>query len=336
MKILIAGFGSIGRRHYRNLYTLGERDFVFLRSMRGTLPDDEIAGFPVEASIQSALAHKPDSVVVSNPTSMHLDVAIPAAEAGCNLFLEKPISHSMERITELKTAVKRGGGRVLVGFQFRFHPQLRQITQFMADGSIGRPVSVRVHWGEYLPGWHPWEDYRQGFSARADLGGGVILTLTHPLDYLRWLFGDVTALWAFSAQVEELDIEVEAVAEIGLRFASGVLGSVYLDYIQRPHTNRLEIVGTEGTIYWDYLKGELRTYRAVEDVWQTFSLPKDFVRNDLFIDQMKHFLALTRGEEPPRCTLEDGIWAQKLAAAAHKSARLGTMVSWGNGITSWG
>ncbi len=336
MKTLIAGFGSIGRRHFRNLTALGEGDFVFLRSKLSTLPDDEIAEYPVETDIQSALAHNPGAVIVSNPTSMHLDVAIPAAEAGCDLFLEKPISHSLERLGELQDAVKRGGGQVLVGFQFRYHPQLLQISKILADKTIGRPVSVRVHWGEYLPGWHPWEDYRQGFSARADLGGGVILTLTHPLDYLRWLFGDVTALWAFSVQVSELEIEVESVAEIGLRFANGVLGSVHLDYIQRPHTNRMEIVGTEGTIYWDYLEGELKTYRAAGESWESYPLSEDFERNHLFMDQMRHFLAVTRGDDQPHCTLDDGIWAQELAAAAHESARLGTMITWGNRINSRG
>ncbi|MBU1662717.1 MAG: Gfo/Idh/MocA family oxidoreductase, partial [Chloroflexi bacterium] len=131
MKFLIAGFGSIGRRHFRNLLALGERDIVFLRSKRSTLPDAEIAAFPVETDIQAALAHKPDAVIVSNPTSLHLDVALPAAEAGCHIFLEKPISHSMERVDELQAVVQRGGGQILVGFQFRFHPGLLLIKQWL-------------------------------------------------------------------------------------------------------------------------------------------------------------------------------------------------------------
>lgn len=336
MKILIAGFGSIGRRHFRNLYALDERDFIFLRSKRSTLPDDEIAEYPVEIDIASALAHQPDAVVISNPTAMHLDVAIPAAEAGCDLFLEKPISHSMDRVDELEAAVNRGGGQVLVGFQFRYHPQLGQISNLLADEAIGRPISAGVHWGEYLPGWHPWEDYRKGFSARADLGGGVILTLTHPLDYLRWLMGDVSALWAFCGQIDELEIQVESVAEIGMRFNNGVLGTVHLDYIQRPHTHRLEIVGTLGTIRWDYIEGKLRVFSASTDEWQTYPLPDGFERNQLFMEQMQHFLAVTRGNEQPHCTLTDGIWAQELASAAHESARLETVKTWSNGINSRG
>ena len=202
MKFLIAGFGSIGRRHFRNLYALGERDFVFYRSNQSTLADDEISEYPCETNLSTALSHKPDVVVISNPTSLHLDVAIPAAEAGCHLFIEKPLSHSMERVDNLKKLVVKSGSKVLVGFQFRYHPQLVKIQDLISKGVIGTCVSVRVQWGEYLPDWHPWEDYRVGYSARKDLGGGVVLTLCHPLDYVRWLLGEVSNLWAFTSIVD--------------------------------------------------------------------------------------------------------------------------------------
>jgi len=81
MKILIAGLGSIGRRHLRNLITLGEKDIILYRSHRSTLPDDELKEFSVETDLGEALAKDPQAVIVANPTSLHLDVAIPAAQA---------------------------------------------------------------------------------------------------------------------------------------------------------------------------------------------------------------------------------------------------------------
>jgi len=187
VKFLIGGLGSVGRRHLRNLIKLGERDILLYRTHRSTLPEAELAGFPVETDLRTALQHKPDAVIVSNPTALHMDVAIPAARAGCHLFLEKPVSHSLDGLDELDNALCEGGGRLLVGFQFRFHPGLQRLSRLLAEGVIGRPLSARACWGEYLPGWHPWEDYRQSYSARPELGGGVILTLCHPFDYLRWL-----------------------------------------------------------------------------------------------------------------------------------------------------
>jgi predicted dehydrogenase len=322
MKILIAGFGSIGRRHLRNLLALGERDLLLLRSNRSTLPEDEIAGLLVETDLAAALAHHPDAVVISNPTALHLDVAIPAAEAGCTLLLEKPIAHSLERVDELRAAVARGGAGVVVGFQFRYHPTLRRAAELLAQGAVGAPLAVRAHWGEYLPNWHPWEDYRQGYAARADLGGGVILTLCHPIDYLRMLFGDITSLWA-SASNAGLGLPVEDTAEIGLRFASGVLGSVHLDYLQQPGTHTLEIIGAAGTLRWNNADGALSIFRPETGTWQVELPPDGFERNWLFMDEMRNFLAVARGEAEPVCTLEDGICALRTALLARESAASG-------------
>lgn len=182
------------------------------------MPDDELSGYPVETDLAAALARRPDAVIVSNPTALHLDVAIPAASAGCHLLIEKPVSHNLERLDELEAAVARGGGQVLVGYQFRFHPGLQEVKGLLEKSGIGRPVSACAQWGEYLPGWHPWEDYRQSYSARADLGGGVVLTVSHPFDYLRWLLGEVREVAAAVANLGGLVADVEDTAEAILGF----------------------------------------------------------------------------------------------------------------------
>jgi len=330
MKFLIAGFGSIGRRHFRNLLALGERDIVFLRSKRSTLPDDEILDFPVETNVQAALEHQPDAVIIANPTALHMAVAIPAAEQGCHLFIEKPISHSLEQINELRAAVVRGSADVFTAFQFRFHPGLAVIKSLIFDqpSVVGRPLSVRAHWGEYLPGWHPWEDYRKGYSARADLGGGAVLTLCHPLDYVRWMFGDVASLWAFTSAESDFEIDVEDTAELGLRFENGVIGSVHLDFVQRPPVHRLEIIGSEGSIRWNNDNGAVWIYSGDGSI-ETYPVPPNFERNDLFLAEMRHFIDVVRGETEPLSTLDDGIWTLKLALAVHQSARTEQLITWG-------
>jgi predicted dehydrogenase len=215
MKFLIVGYGSIGRRHMRNLLALGEKDIILYRSHRSTLPEDELADFPVETDLQKALDQAPQAVIIANPTALHLDVAIPAAERGCHILLEKPVSHNLERLSDLKAAIKRGGGQVLVGFQFRFHPCIQRAADLLKEGAIGKPFSAYAHYGDYMPGWHPWEDYRKSYSARDELGGGVVLTLCHPLDYLRWLLGEVSSVWAFTGKISDMEINVEDVGEIG-------------------------------------------------------------------------------------------------------------------------
>jgi predicted dehydrogenase len=321
MKFLIAGLGSIGRRHLRNLVSLGERDVILYRTHRSTMPEEDLAGYPVYTNLEEAFAAKPDAVVIANPTALHMQVAIPAANHGIHILLEKPISHNHEQVDELVNAVTRNKVKALVGFQYRFHPSLRKLKEIVSAGTIGTPVSCRVHWGEYLPDWHPWEDFRKSYAARQDLGGGVVLTLCHPFDYLRWMFGEVDSLWAQTAEVSELPIGAESTTDVGLRFVNGMLSTVHLDYIQRPGVHTLEVVGTQGTLRWDNSTGALNCYLANTREWTVHPPPIGFERNHLFIAEMQAFLDLLQEKASSPCSLQDGIKALDITLAVLQSAR---------------
>ncbi len=327
-KTLIAGLGSIGRRHLRNLVALGESDIVLVRSHRSTLPEDELAGFPVETDLSGALKHhRPDAVVIANPTALHLEAALLAAETGCAILLEKPISHSLDGLDRLHAVVEKSGSRVLVGFQFRFHPSLIRAAQLLSAGELGHLMTAHVHYGEYLPGWHPWEDYRQGYAARADLGGGVLLTQCHSLDYLPWLVGEVESVWGLLAKSSDLEVDVDDTAEIGLRFTGGALATLHLDYAQQPPSHCFSVSGTRGFLKCDLLSGLARVYRAQTQAWTEYPLPEHWERNVMFKDEMSHFLAVVRGEAQPACTLDDGIRVMRLIAAVQASQHSGRLVS---------
>jgi len=324
MRFLICGLGSIGRRHLRNLLALGEQDLVLLRTGKSTLPDEELAGFPTETDLEKALDRwSPDAVIIANPTSRHLETAIPAARAGCDLLIEKPISHSLAGIDDLICALEDGAAKVLVGFQFRFHPGLQKVKAWLEEDAIGEPIGARAHWGEYLPAWHPWEDYRTSYAARPELGGGVILTLCHPFDYLRWLLGEADVAHAVAKRSGTLRIPVEDMAEVLLCFRSGVLGSVHMDYNQRPTSHWLEIIGSEGTVRWDQRTGEARLWHAGLGDWTIFQPPEGFERNWMFRDEMAHFLEVVRGQKEPVCSLTDGIRALELALEARNKGGAG-------------
>lgn len=341
MKYLIAGLGSVGRRHMRNLIALGETDIVLYRTHKATLPDDELAGYPVETDFAEALKkHKPDAVIVSNPTSLHLDVAIPAAEAGSAILLEKPIAASMERVDVLQKVVQKSGSKVLVAFQFRFHPGMVKTRELIVNGEIGRVVSASVHFGEYLPAWHPWEDYRTGYAARADMGGGVVATQCHSLDYLPWLVGKkVESVWGFADKISDLEVAADDTAKIGLRFEGGALGSLHLDYNQQPPEHEFRIIGTNGTIKWNLADGAARIYRTPhpspspsgrggrgEGNWDVYPLPAGWERNVMFQEQTKHFVDVVKGKVEPSCTLEDGVQVQRIISSVHESQRTGRLM----------
>ncbi len=166
----------------------------------------------------------------------------------------------------------KNGAKVLVAFQFRHHPGLLQAKKLIVDGEIGRVVSAHVHFGEYLPAWHPWEDYRQGYAARADLGGGVVLTQCHSLDYLPWLVGEVKSVWGMMDKISDLEVDVDDTAKIGLRFVSGAMGSLHLDYNQQPPSHHLEVIGTKGSLQMDFADGAVRIYRAEKKEWESYPL----------------------------------------------------------------
>lgn len=331
MKTLIAGLGSIGRRHLRNLVELGETDIVLLRSHRATLPDADLEGYPVETDLAEALRkHQPRAVIVANPTALHLQVAVPAAQTGCAILLEKPISDSVQGLKRLQSIVEKCGSKVLVGFQFRFHPSLLKVKELVSQDVLGRVVSAHVHFGEYLPAWHPWEDYRSGYAARADLGGGVVLTQCHSLDYLPWLVGPVESVWGLTGKLSDLEVNVEDTAEIGVRFAGGALGTLHLDYNQQPPSHSFNIIGTKGSLQCDLSDGAVRVYRGVHKEWEVYPLAADWERNMMFLEEMRHFLQVARGEVEPSCTLADGVAVMKLISAVKESQERGRLIKLGN------
>ena len=183
--------------------------------------------------------------MIANPTALHLEAAL----LGCRNWMRHLAGKADIALDQWSGSpaggrCRRPGARVLVGFQFRFHPSLVRAQQLLSSGELGQIMTAHVHYGEYLPAWHPWEDYRQGYAARADLGGGVLLTQCHSLDYLPWLVGEVEAVWGFLAKSSDLEVDVDDTAEIGLRFTGGALATLHLDYAQQPPSHQLHISGT--------------------------------------------------------------------------------------------
>jgi predicted dehydrogenase len=317
-EILIAGLGSVGRRHLTNLQALGWTNIRLFRTGRSTLPDADLDGIPVERDLDAALARRPLAVIVANPSSLHVPLALAAARAGAHLLIEKPLSHDLEGVLELETVVARQQLTTLVGFQFRFNPGLRRIKAWIDAGAIGTVVSAHVQWAESLPLMHPWEDYRVGYAARPDLGGGVLLTLCHPFDYLRWLLGEIDHVSAVEHRDETLGIAVEVSVDVSLRFARGAVGSIHLDFLQHPPDHRLVIVGTEGSVSWTQRDHAARRYGRSTH-WETAAAPEGFERNWMFLDEMRHFLACLKGDEQPLCTLRDGRNALAVTLAAKRA-----------------
>lgn len=317
--VLIAGFGSVGRRHYRNLRQLGCQQFVFYRTRQGTIEDEEVAQWPSTSDLNEALSYRPCAAVVANPSALHMCVALPAARAGCHLLIEKPLSHSLEGTEELAGVVAEQRLVCMIGCQFRFHPLLASLEQQLRADRLGTVLGSQAEYGEYLPGWHPWEDYRQSYAARSELGGGVVLTLIHPLDYVVWLFGPVLDVQAAIRSAPSLETCGEDWADITLRHASDVVSRVHLDFVQRPATHRLSVWGEAGRAECDFLTNKL-TWTASDARQEVELTPEGFDRNDMFLAEMAHFVEAVLARRAASIPLADGIAVLKLALAARQAA----------------
>ncbi len=232
----VIGCGSIGKRHIGNLLSAGAGK-VTAHDVREDRRREvhEKFGIEVSGDLGAALSGNPDVAFVCSPTAFHLEHALRATRAGCHVFIEKPVSDSLAGLEELAGELAKRGRTSMVGCNFRFHPGLRQVKSLLDDGRIGRVISFRSRFGHYLPDWHPWEDYRDTYSARRDLGGGVLLDRIHEIDYAAWLFGKVDAVFAWTGHESRLETDTEDNAEIILRFRNGITGSVHLDYIRRRY-----------------------------------------------------------------------------------------------------
>jgi predicted dehydrogenase len=342
MKLLMAGLGGIGQRHVRNLRTLlgpqaeilafrVRRDTPTLTDSLGVEPGanvDEKYGLRVVTDLDAALGEGPDAVFVCNPSSLHLSVALKAARAGAALFIEKPLSSDLDGVGELINLVESRQLVGLVGYQMRFHPGLVRAAALLEQGAIGRVVAVRIEVGEYLPGWHTYEDYRQMYASRADLGGGVILSQIHELDYVYWLFGMPKRVFALGGHLTRLEVDVEDTASILLECSvdgRAIPVHVHQDYIQRPPSRTCEIVGDAGKILIDLRLLTLTAYDGEGNLIESSENP-GFERNQLFLDEMTHFLACVEGRESPRVSIRDGARSLAIALAAKESIATGQVV----------
>ena len=342
MRFLVAGLGGIGQRHVRNLRTLlGPHEEILAYRVRRdsrTLTDsldvepgggvDEKYGLRVFGDLDAALDQRPDAVLVCNPSSLHMPVALKAARAGCALFIEKPLSNTMEGTGELIDLVEKQHLVGLVGYQLRFHPSLQRVHELLEAGAIGRVVAVRIEVGEYLPGWHAYEDYRQLYASRAELGGGVILSQIHELDYVYWLFGMPTRVFALGGHLTRLEVDVEDTASILLECSvDGQIVPVHVqqDYIQRPPSRTCAVIGDAGKILVDLRQLTVTTFDAEGNITELSSNPA-FERNQLFLEEMRHFLACVEGRETPRVSVRDGALSLMIALAAKESIETGQVI----------
>jgi predicted dehydrogenase len=326
--VVVVGTGSVGRRHTQNLLSIGIEDVIVVDKNLAALEDlcgkSDLTAY---TSLEVALDEYPDIAVVASPTSYHVEHARTAAEHGCHLFVEKPLSHDRQGIQTLLRIVDEQDLITLVGCNLRFHPGIRKMYNLLQEETIGSVVSARIEGGSYLPEWFPDSAYSDAYSAREDLGGGVIFDYIHELNYARWFFGEFETVAALARQSTSLDVETNDVAGILAETADGVLCEFHLDYIQREYSRSAHIIGEGGTIRWSWANESVEWYVAETDERYSFDRPADWSMNDMYVAEMEHFLSCVTNSAETICPVSCGERDLAVALAGRESARTEQHVS---------
>jgi predicted dehydrogenase len=339
MRALVVGLGSIGRRHVRNWAALGLGPVAVCRQAGQAQPEPLGVDAREFTDLDTALDDRPDVVLVTNPTSLHVQTACKALQAGAHVFVEKPLGHALEGVADLLSEAEHRQKTLMVGYNLRFHPGLARFRELLHQGEMGRLVSARAEAGEYLPDWHPWEDYRASYSGRVDLGGGAVLTFSHELDSLCWVLGAPSRIVAMATHASSLEIDTEDVAELVLQFPNGPLASVHVDYLRRPPSRSLEIVGEDGVLRWEYDENRVLRYAPATRQWRIEEGDRRLKRNDMYLAELQHFIACARGDvEQPLIDGEQGAAVLAIALAGLRSSAEGRAIDLeaeGEPVTGW-
>ncbi len=323
MKAAFFGFGSIAKRHLANL--------------RAALPECEVLAFRrnaervegvdvVATTWEEVESFAPNIAFVTSPSSCHIEQASRLPKMGVDTIIEKPLANSLRGTEGLLETASSSDVVAMLAYQFRFYDPFLRLRELLSAGAIGTLQSVRIETGMYLPDWRPHLDYRDAVSARKDLGGGVLLELSHELDYLQWLFGRPTRVSALVGRQSDLEIDVEDSAEAIMELSSGAFASVHIDMTQRVPYRGLRACGSKGSIEWNWGTHEVRLWNTESSEWRTETFA-DTARNSMYENQLAHFLDCVRSRRTPDVGIEDGIRALALVQAIAESSETKEWIS---------
>lgn len=334
-KILMIGLGSIGQRHVRNLRrVLGERCEISayrVRRLQQTFSDtmqirdgvdlEEEYHIKVYTKLDEALKEaEPDIVFVTNITSRHMECALAAAEAGCNIFLEKPVSDSMDGVDRLMQLKEEKNIKIFMGYQNRYHVCVDKLREYLEDSVVGQLISVEASFCERLTTMHTYEDYSTTYMARKEMGGGPVLNLQiHDIDLLQWIFGmpkegSVQTILGRHSNLK-IDVEDHAVISYITEYQGNELTvTTRSDFLQYPPVHRFVVVGEKGRIELDFNKAEIFWIQESGEIVKN-NYP-EFNRNDMFIRELKSFLESIENGAPEEIPLEEGVKGLQIALKA--------------------
>ena len=325
LRIVIVSLGSIGQRHLTNIRAMLPKAEIGVWRRLGEPP--RVHTIPCKAdhlfhTLDEVLAFAPDAAIIASPANTHLETALALAGAGIHILVEKPLSTTVKGVEQLIQLCNNRGLILMVGYNLRFMPSLRRVRTMVQEGAIGRVFAVKAEVGQYLPLWRPLADYRHGVSGQAELGGGALLELSHDIDYILWTLGIPDRITAFGGKFSDLEIDVEDLAEIVMEYDSPArMINIHLDMLQHSPRRCCRFIGSEGVLVWDGIEDKIDLFHVSDKQWRSIDCLKMIEKNQMYVDQLHHFLDCINARENPICDGSDGIAVLQVVDAARCSIK---------------
>lgn len=324
MKFFIVGLGSMGKRRIRNLKALNAGEIIgFEVQEQRRVEVEREFGIKTYATLEGGLSQQPDALIISTPPNLHMQYALEAATRGLHFFMEASVvlDKDMDKLISLCK------GKEIVAAPsatMRFHPSIQVMKRLVDEGAIGKVLAFNYHSGQYLPDWHPWEDYRKFYVAKRETGGCREI-VPFELSWITWLMGPVRRLSCMLGKLTKLDIDIDDVYQILLQFESGTIASMQVDVISRVAYRYFKMISEDGVIIWDWNRRTVSAYTASSREWKEYLQGPGRVvggyvmEDDMYVNEMQHFIGAVQGKQEYMYSLEDDKRILELLYAAEES-----------------
>ena len=325
MKALVLGCGSIGYRHIGHLKQLGLSDLEAVDPNPAARERAKAQwGIPVEQDVAQALSRRPDLVLVCTPASTHVELTLKALQAGAHVFVEKPLSVSLEAIRPLIERRNGDGRMVQVGYNLRYHPAMKAAKQALDSGRLGKVLAADAEFGLYLKKWWPGRDYRSSYMATAEEGGGLLLDVSHEIDLMIWFLGPVREVTAFGGRLSKLEMEGPDLIKILMRMESGALVSLSMDCLQPAYRRSFSLTSEDSALRWHCPEGRADTSVGQMTVCDSPSEQFKPVQisgspQETYLEELRDFLSSIETGRPPACGWKEAAEVLRVVEAIRRS-----------------
>ena len=322
--VTVIGLGNISKRHRKNIRLLYPASTIVAVSASGRQPIEAVENADVvAASLAEAIALKPDFAIVASPASGHAGHACALMQAGIPTLIEKPIAATVADGLALLNIQNQTKTPAAVAYCLRYLPSARVVKQVLCSQKLGAIYTAHINIGQYLPDWRPGSDYRESVSAQKKLGGGVLLELSHELDYLQWLLGKQNIQYACLRNSQELALDVDEIADLVLGNDKGTLSILHLDFLQKSACRRCILIGSEARLDWDLINNSVRLHdRQGEHLLYSDSA---WDKNLMYMNMIADFAAMIQGEGNQCISLTDAFETISLIEQIKTKAIQGTV-----------